>query len=190
MLTPRAAAPTIALLAIAAVVAGCGSSSKSSTSSSRTGGTATQTSKSSATVDSTQVEQGIESSLSTSSVKVTSAKCPSDIPSDPGQTFNCTVTLSNGATGDVTVTQKTRNNFTYAFKEGSFQIPGATVDTELEQALAKEGFANTTVTCPSNIIIKVGTTVTCNVSGGSGLTTSTVTFSFTSATGEVGSVQP
>jgi uncharacterized protein DUF4333 len=182
--------PTLALLAVAAVIVGCGSSAKSSTSISATQAAATQTSKNSATVDSSQVEQGIESSLSTSSVKVTSAKCPSNIPSNPGQTFNCTVTLSNGATGDVTVTQKSRNQFTYAFKEGSFQIPGATVDTELEQALAKEGYPNTTVTCPSNIIIKVGTTVTCNVSGGSGLTTSTVTFAFTSATGEVGSVQP
>src|SRR4051812_45011450 len=149
---------TVALLAVAAVIAGCGSSDNGSTAISATEAAATQTSKSSATVDSTQVEQGIESSRSTSSVQGTSAKWPSNIPSNPGQTFGCTVTLSNGATGDVTVTQKSRNQFTYAFKEGSFQIPGATVDTELEQALAKEGYPNTTVTCPSNIIIKVGTT--------------------------------
>src|SRR3954447_22019829 len=181
---------TVALLAVAAVIAGCGSSDNGSTAISATQAAVTQTSKTAATVDSTQVEQGIESSLSTSSVKVTSAKCPNNIPSDQGQTFTCTVTLSNGATGDVTVTQKTPNQFSYAFKEGSFQIPGATVDTELEQALAKQGYPNTTVTCPSNIIIKVGTTVTCDVGGGSGLATSTVTFTFTSATGDVGSVQP
>jgi len=176
----------LAFLPIAVVVAGCGSTSSSGTSSA----SATQASKSSATVDATQIEQGIESSLSTSSVKVSSAKCPSNIPSNPGQTFTCTVTLSNGATGDVTVTQKTRNQFTYAFKEGSFQIPGATVDTELEKTLASQGYPNTTVTCPSNIIIKVGTTVTCDVSGGSGLATSQVTFTFTSSTGEVGTVKP
>src|SRR3954447_13280994 len=163
----------LALLAAAVLAAGCGSSSDAS-----------------ATVDSTQVEQGIESSLSTSSVKVSSAKCPSDIPSDPGQTFNCTVTLSNGATGDVTVTQKSRDKFTYAFKSGSFQIPGATVDAQLEKTLASQGYPNTTVNCPSNIIIKVGTTVTCDVSGGSGLATSEVTFTFTSETGEVGTVEP
>src|SRR5690242_3100625 len=110
----RGARLALALLPIAVVVAGCGSSSSSTSSAS-----AAQASKTSATVDATQVEQGIESSLSTSSVKVSSAKCPTNIPSNPGQTFTCTVALSNGATGDVTVTQKTRNQFTYAFKEGS-----------------------------------------------------------------------
>jgi hypothetical protein len=34
----------------------------------------------------------------------------------------------------------------------------------------------------------VGTTVNCNVSGGSGLATSEVTFTFPTETGEVGSV--
>jgi hypothetical protein len=122
-------------------------------------------------------------------VKVSSAKCPADLPSDPGPTFTCTVTLSNSATGDVTVTkQNGRDNFTYAFKEGSFQIPGAAVDTELEKSLASQGYPDTTVNCPSNIIIKVGTTVTCNVSGASGLASGQVTFTFTSTTGEVGSV--
>lgn len=174
-------------------IAGCGSDNggTSSSSSAQTSqSSASQTSKSSATVDTAQVEQGIETSLSTSSVKVTSAKCPADLPSNPGQTFTCTVTLSNGATGDVTVTQKTRTQFTYAFKEGSFQIPGATVDAQLEKTLASQGYPNTTVTCPSNIIIKVGTTVTCDISGGSGLATSQVTFTFTSTTGEVGTVKP
>ena len=175
----------LALLSVAVVVAGCGSSSTGTNPAS-----ATQASNRSATVDSSQVEQGIETSLSTSSVKVSSAKCPSNISSNPGQTFTCTVTLSNGATGDVTVTQKTRSQFTYAFKEGSFQIPGASVDTEIEKTLASQGYPNTTVTCPSNIIIKVGTTVTCDVSGGSGLATSQVTFTFTSDTGEVGTVKP
>jgi hypothetical protein len=51
---------------------------------------------------------------------LTTGRCPSDIPCDPGQTFARAVKLSNDATGDVTVTQKSRNPFTYTFKEGSF----------------------------------------------------------------------
>jgi uncharacterized protein DUF4333 len=172
----------ICSMLVIAAAAGCGSKAATST----TSGTATAASVT--TVDAATVEQGIETSLSTASVKVSSAKCPADIPSNPGQTFKCTVTLSNGATGDVTVTQQGRRNFTYAFKEGSFQIPGAAVDAELEKSLASQGYPNTTVNCPSNIIIKVGTTVTCNLSGGSGLASGQVTFSFTSTTGEVGSV--
>src|SRR3954452_9627212 len=104
------------LLLAALAVAGCGSSDSTNEASSSV------PDKGSSTVDTSQVEQGIESSLSTSSVKVTSAKCPSNIPSDPGQTFDCTVTLSNGATGDVVVTQKSKSQFSYAFKSGSFQI--------------------------------------------------------------------
>src|SRR3954451_14310348 len=179
---PSAARGVLTLLAVGAIAAGCGSSGGDS-------GTVDSSTVDAATVDSTTVEQGIETSLSTASVKVSSAKCPSDIASDPGQKFNCTVTLSNGATGDVTVTQKGKNNFTYAFKEGSFQIPGATVDTELEKSLASQGYPNTTVNCPSNIIIKVGTTVTCDLSGGSGVASGQVTFTFTSSTGEVGAVE-
>ena len=43
---------------------------------------------------------------------------------------------------------------------------------------------------PAQLTVKVGTTVTCDVSGGSGLATSQVTFTFTSDTGEVGTVKP
>jgi len=46
------------------------------------------------------------------------------------------------------------------------------------------------MTCPSNIIIKVGTTVTCDVRGGPGRATSQVTFTFTSSTAGVGTVKP
>jgi hypothetical protein len=65
------------------------------------------------------------------------------------------------------------------------QIPGASVDKTLEKRLAQQGAPNATVNCPQNIIVKVGTTVTCNVSGASGKATSTVTFTFSSDTGEV-----
>jgi uncharacterized protein DUF4333 len=45
------------------------------------------------------VEQGITEDLSTPSVKVSSAKCPSDVEAKSGATFTCSVTCSNGATG-------------------------------------------------------------------------------------------
>jgi hypothetical protein len=82
-----------------------------------------------------------------------------------------------------------RNNFTYAFKEGSFQIPGAAVDAELEESLASQGYPNTTVNCPSNIIIvKVGGDGHLQRQRRAGLPRGQVTFTFTSAAGEVGSV--
>ena len=57
-----------AALAIGALSAGCGSSSDD-----------TATSETPETVDDAQVEQGIKDDLSTSSAKVTSAKCPTDV---------------------------------------------------------------------------------------------------------------
>src|SRR5215211_7343845 len=53
--------------------------------------------KAPATVDSSQVEQGIEQDLSTSTVEVTGASCPSDVEKQKGATFTCSVKLSNGA---------------------------------------------------------------------------------------------
>jgi len=41
------------------------------------------------------------------------------------------------------------------------------------------------VTCPQNIIVKVGTTVTCNLSGAQGVAAGTVTFTFSEADGTV-----
>src|SRR6266576_2359647 len=90
-------------------VAGCGSSSST---------TAPTSTASGRTVNQTQVEQGIEQSLSTSSVKVTSAKCPSNVSVQVGATFTCSVTLSNGGTGKVTVTQLGANHYKYAFAPG------------------------------------------------------------------------
>src|SRR3954451_11979106 len=137
------------------------------------------------TVDTSKVEQGIEKSLSTSSVKVTSADCPSDVEKRKGDTFTCGVKLSNGATGDVTVTQEGGNRYSYAFKSGSVQIPGSEVDSAIEQQLATEGVDGATVTCPETIIVKVGTTVTCDVSGAQGLAGGTVTFTFSSEDGAI-----
>jgi Domain of unknown function (DUF4333) len=165
------------ILAAAALIAGCGDSSDDNTA----------TSAPTRTVDDTQVEQGIESSLSTASAPVSSAKCPSDVTVEQGDTFTCTVTFENGATGKATVTQKGANNYTYELKPGSVEIPGATVSKELEEDLAKQGAPNATVTCPENIIVKVGTTVTCDVSGAQGAATGQVTFTFSSEEGTVDS---
>ena len=175
---PPGATTAAALLAVAVLAIGCGGSS--SKQSSGTSGANTQR-----TVNTEQVEKGIESSLSTSSVKVTKATCPSDAPVQQGATFTCNVTLSNGGVGKVTVTQQGADRYTYAFVPGSVKIPGATADEAIEKSLAAQGIPNTTVTCPENIIVKVGTTVTCKVSGGEGKVGGTVTFTFSEANGTI-----
>src|SRR3954471_964987 len=167
---------TAAALAVGALSAGCGSSSDD-----------TATSATPKTVDDAQVEQGITADLSTSSAKVTSAKCPSDVPVQKGDTFSCTVTFDNGATGKATVTQQGQNKYTYELTPGSVQVPGSTADAALEKSLAAQGAPNATVTCPENIIVKVGTTVTCNVSGAQGVASGTVTFTFSDAEGTIDS---
>ena len=163
----------------AVAVVGCGSSSSQGTT------TTTTSTASGGTVDQAQVEKGIEQSLSTSSVKVTSAKCPSNVQVQVGATFTCTVTLSNGGTGKATVTQAGVNRYTYALEPGSVQIPGTTAAAAIEKSLAAQGIPNATVTCPQNIIVKVGTTVTCNITGANGVATSKVTYTFSEANGTV-----
>jgi hypothetical protein len=137
------------------------------------------------TVDDAEVEQGIEQSLSTASVEVTSASCPADVKAEQGATFTCTVKLDNGGSGKATVTQEGGNRFTYALKPGSVQIPGATAETAIETSLAARGAPGATVTCPDTIVVKVGTTVTCDVSGVQGAATGTVTYTFSDVSGTV-----
>lgn len=173
----RRRAALAALAGVAVVGMGCGGDSGGSTTATTTG--------TGRTVDRQQVEEGIQSSLSTSSVRVTNAKCPADVPVKAGDTFTCSVTFSNDATGKVTVTQQGAGRYAYALEEGSVQIPGESVDAAIEKSLAAQGIANATVTCPENIVVKVGTTVTCDVSGAQGLAAGTVTFSFSTAEGAV-----
>ena len=172
---------------VCATGVGCGSSSSTQTSSTTTSKTksAATSSAATATVDSAQIEQGIERSLSTPSVKVTSASCPKNIPSKVGQKFTCSVKLSNGGTGKVVVTQSGPNHFTYEFKDGSVQIPGSTADEAVKKQLAHEGAPNAVVNCPSTVIVKVGTTVTCAVSSANGKVNGSVTYTFSSANGTV-----
>jgi hypothetical protein len=152
----------------ALAVAGCGSSNSADK----------QITAADKTVDSAQVEQGIKESLSTSSVKVTNATCPDDVKSEAGAKFTCSVKFSNGATGKAVVTETGLSKFSYALKPGSVQVPGATADAAVEKSLAAQGIPNATVQCPQNIIVKVGTTVTCNVSSASGIASGQVTFTF------------
>lgn len=166
----------------ALAVTGCGSSS-SSTSTSKSSTTAASPSSTAGKVNTAEVEQGIEKSLSTATVKVTSASCPSNISSKVGQAFTCGVKLSNGASGDVVVTQTGPNSFTYQFKDGTMQIPGSSADAAIEKQLAAQGVPNAVVNCPSTIIIKVGTTVTCALSVGKA--NGSVTYTFSSANGTV-----
>lgn len=164
-------------LAVAALSVGCGSSSDDTATSA--------TSATPKTVDDAQVEQGIKDDLSTSNANATSAKCPGDVAVKQGDTFTCTVAFDNGATGKATVTQQGLNRYTYKLKAGSVQVPGATADAAVEKSLATQGAPNATVNCPANIIVKVGTTVTCNVSGAQGVASGTVTFTFSDAEGTV-----
>jgi hypothetical protein len=164
------------VLAAVALAAGCGSSSDD-----------TATSAAPKTVDDAQVEQGIKDDLltSASTSTVTGAKCPSDVPVEQGAKFTCSVSFDNGATGKATVTQEARNRYSYELKPGSVQVPGATADAAVEKSLADQGIPDATVHCPTNIIVKVGTTVTCNVSGAQGVASGTVTFTFSDAEGTI-----
>jgi hypothetical protein len=172
---------TMATLAAGALVLGaCGSDSDTSTAES-------SSSAPTRTVDDSAVESGIKQQLSTSSSDVTSVKCPSDVKVQKGGTFTCTATWSNGATGKVKVTQQGANHYTYAPVSGSVQIPGASVEKELQAQLAKEGAPNAAVNCPDNIIVKVDSPVTCDVSGGGGKVGGSVTFTFSNAEGDIDS---
>src|SRR4051794_33956976 len=165
-------------LLLALTVGACGSSSSSST-----GGTSTATAT--RTVDDAQVEQGIEKSLTTPDATATSASCPSDEPVEPGATFTCSVKWSYGATGKVKVTQKGANQYTYTIQSGSVQIPGTEVASQIEKDLAAQGVAGASVTCPTTVIVKEDSPVTCNVSGAGGAASGTVTYTFSSAEGTV-----
>src|SRR3954451_7601282 len=130
-------AAAVAALAVGALSAGCGSSSDD-----------TATSATPKTVDDAQVEQGIKADLSTSSTKVNSAQCPSDVVVEQGDTFTCSVKFDNGAPGKATVTQQALDKYTYELKPGSGQVPGATADGAVDKSLAAQGIPDATVNCP------------------------------------------
>ena len=140
------------------------------------------------TVDASKAEQGIESSsLSTSTTQITSASCPDDVKKEKDGTFTCDVKLSGGGKAEVTVTQTSdHNTFSYAFKSGSVELPGSTVDKEIEQDLADAGIEGATVNCPATVPVTPGTTVTCPITTASGRQ-ATVSFEFSDSSGTVDS---
>ena len=136
------------------------------------------------TVDSSAIEQAIEQQITLAGTPVTGVKCPDDVKSEAGATFQCSVSASNGATGKVKVTETSRNHFQYAVVPGSVQVPGTVVEKGVQEQLATQGVENATVNCPDNIIVKVGTTVTCDLTTANG-GVGQVTFSFSSSSGTI-----
>lgn len=173
----------LSLAAVSICLTACGSSSSSST------GATAATPPPTRTVDDAQVEQGIEQDLSTSSVKVTSASCPSGEQVESGATFTCSLKFSNGATGKAKVTQKGADRYTYEIVPGSVMVPGSVAEAEIQKQLAAEGVPNATVNCPDNIIVKENSKVTCDVSGDKAGGTVSFTFSNTEGTVDPSSVQ-
>lgn len=181
----RRATAAAGLVLVASTFSSCGSDGSNKTASADGSSEPTATATAARTVDDAKVEAGIKEDLSTASTQVTSAKCPSDVPVEKGATFTCTVTFDNGATGKAKVTQLGGGRYSYELKSGSVQVPGETAEKAIEKSLAAQGIPNATVNCPETIIVKVGTTVTCNVSGAQGAASGTVTFTFSSAEGTV-----
>ena len=96
---------------------------------------------------------------------------PDDVAVEQGTTFTCTVTYESGASGKATVTQEGAQQFTYELVPGSVEVPGATADVPVKESrriLAEQGAPNAQVVCPDTIVVKTGTTVTCDVSGAQG----------------------
>jgi hypothetical protein len=137
-------------------------------------------------VDASKAEQGIESSsLSTSTTQVTSASCPDNVKKEKADTFTCDVELSGGGSAKVTVTQTSdHNTFSYAYKAGSVELPGSTLDKEIEQDLDKAGVSGATVNCPTTVKVVSGETVTCPVTTAKGIE-GTVSFTFTDSSGSI-----
>ena len=137
-------------------------------------------------VDASKAEQGIESSsLSTSTTQITSASCPDNVKKEKDATFTCDVKLSGGGKAQVTVTQTSdHNTFSYAFKSGTVELPGSTVDKAVEQNLADAGVSGTMVHCPATVTVAVGKTVTCPFVTASGRQ-GEVSFTFSNASGTV-----
>jgi Domain of unknown function (DUF4333) len=135
--------------------------------------------------DSSAIESEMKQQLSTDATKVSTAKCPSEIEGDAGATFQCSVSWANGANGKVKVTANGANRFTYEPVPGSVKVPGATIEESLEQELATQGAPDAQANCPDTVIVKLDTTVTCDLSGAGGAAGGTVTYTFSSEDGTV-----
>jgi len=65
----------------------------------------------------------------------------------------------------------------------NLETPGATAATTLEKQLAIEGFPNAKVTCAKTLVVNVGTTHSCRLSGAG--PNGTVKFSFRNYGGKI-----
>ena len=134
-------------------------------------------------VDIAQVESGIKSDVKAAGSSPSSVKCPDEVKSENGASFECSVTMTNDASGKVQVTQKTGTKFTYELVPGSVQVPGKVAEQEIAKQLDAQGIPDATVNCPDNIIVKLNTSVTCNVTGSNRV--GKVTFSWSDSSGTV-----
>ncbi|HKP91759.1 MAG TPA: DUF4333 domain-containing protein [Thermoleophilaceae bacterium] len=141
----------LGLLLVAVAGAGCGDDGKART------------------VDEQQIESQIERSLSTATAKVTSVDCPGDVESKTGAKFTCKAKLEGGGKGEVEVTEtQAPDRFTYAFKPGTVELSGESVDAAVERELQQSGVNGAQAECPEVVEVKTGTTVTCPVKGAGG----------------------
>jgi hypothetical protein len=168
-----------ALVLLAVAVAGCGDDGGGDDGGSA--GTASTASATPRTVSTAAVEEDIQRELSTADGDV---QCPKEVSAASGTRFTCSATWPSGAVGEVRVTAQTATSYSYEPVPGSVKIPGATVEQTLEQELAAQG-TSASVTCPDTIIVKVGTTATCDAMGSGGKVTGSVTFSFSNLDGTV-----
>jgi hypothetical protein len=137
------------------------------------------------TIDSAEVEAGIEQSLSSATAPVSSVSCPNDIEKEEGATFTCDAKLDGGGKAKVKVTQTSKGgDFTYSFKPGTVVLTDNTVEPALEKDLTASGLPDTTVDCPDTIKVKEGQKVTCTATGAGGRQ-SQLTFTFSSADGTI-----
>jgi hypothetical protein len=139
------------------------------------------------TVDTASIERGISEQLATGDAKVSSVSCPSDVDASTGTQFTCSVAWSNGAKGKVKVVEASGGQYTYTTVPGSVKVPGSVVEQQLSKELVAEGAANAAVSCPDTIVVEVGTTATCDLSGAGGKAGGSVSFSFS---GDEGKVDP
>ena len=116
---------------------------------------------------------------------MSSASCPNDVKKEKGKTFTCDVKISGGGKAQVVVTQTSNHNtFSYAFKAGSVELPGSTVDKAVEQQLASKGVSGATVSRPLPVKVQAGKTVTCPLTTSKGAN-GQVSFTFSNTSGTV-----
>jgi hypothetical protein len=132
------------------------------------------------TVDSKQIEDQIKHQLTSATVPITSVSCPADVEKKQGNTFTCKTKLEGGGKAEVEVTQVNgHNQYTYAFKPGSLVITDSTLEPAVKKDLEARGLSISSVSCPQEIAVKPGETVTCTATTEKGAQTK-VTFTLTS----------